>query len=282
MEYFSKALQQTCKDLKGRVMLGKASLIIIDGFMGEGKTTLATHVADYFNMLDGFPPIKFEEQLGQGGENFQEKLRVCYQRKLPTVIYDEAGDFNKRGAMTKFNSLLNRTFETYRAFRIIPILCLPSCESLDKEIYNKGIPRLLINVYDRNQNYGNFRAWGYRDMGYLRAKMAKLVIKAQAYNMQIPNFYGHFYNLPEERRKELEKVTIGNKLELLRSSEIQAKGLYDFTMLSNKVGRSKRYVKEIIAKKGIQSKELIQHKKYFDEQALIKLQAIFNQNKGRQ
>ena len=54
---FSEKLAENVKDLIARIDLNKASLIVIDGGVGEGKTTLAVHIADYVNSLAGMGPI---------------------------------------------------------------------------------------------------------------------------------------------------------------------------------------------------------------------------------
>jgi len=157
---FSEIIATNLIDLYHRVQLyNKAALIIIDGHVGEGKTTLAVHVADFLNKLANLPQIIFEDQLGMGGDEFLEKLRLCYKKKLPVVIYDEAGDFNRRAALTRFNANLNRTFETFRAFKIIPILCLPSFWVLDNDLFSKGIPRLLLHLSKRTNKMGRFKGY---------------------------------------------------------------------------------------------------------------------------
>ena len=40
------------------------------------------------------------------------------KKGLHVIVYDEAGDFNRRGALTKSNAQLNRAFEACRAFKI--------------------------------------------------------------------------------------------------------------------------------------------------------------------
>jgi hypothetical protein len=279
---FSEILGVNLNDLRERVINKKASLIIIDGFIGEGKTTLAVQVADYLNGLDGFPPIKFDEQLSMGGDQFQQKLRICFSKGYHCIIYDEAGDFSKRGAMTKFNFTLNRTFETFRAFRIIPILCLPSFEVLDNSLFYKGIPRLLLNLSRRNNHQGNFEGYSYNRMMYIKKKMEKLVIKPQAYSMTQGNFYGHFLNLPPERSKELDLFSTRGKLEILQRNEIESRGLLDYAMIGQRLNMTPRSARNYVVQSKIKAVTVIKKKKYFSMNEFKQLQGIVEGARKRQ
>jgi len=78
---FSEKLAENIRDLIDRIKFNKASMIIVDGGVGEGKTTLMVEIADYVNSLYGFQEIKLElkdhPQLALGGTSFLKQLRVC-------------------------------------------------------------------------------------------------------------------------------------------------------------------------------------------------------------
>lgn len=258
---FCKTLGRNLSRQQDRINKNKASLIIIDGGVGEGKTTLATHCADY---LQG-EAILFKEQHAIGGKQFLSKLAICYQKKHPVIVYDEAGDFNRRGALSRFNAMLNRTFETYRAFKIIVILVLPNFGVLDNDLFDKKIPRLLLNCWDRNQKYGNYRAYSLYRMLYIKDKMKKLTVKPLAYKYTIPNFYGQFKDLIPERSAELDKISTEGKIKELKHAEIKVDGLVTYQEMGIKLACS-------IAKLRIELKELqvkpvryYEKKAYFDE-----------------
>jgi hypothetical protein len=181
-----------------------------------------------------------------GGSDFLKKLRICFDERLPVIIYTEAGDFNKRGSLSKFNAVLNRTFETFRAFQIVVILDLPSFHVLDNDLFDKNIPRLLIHLKGRNENYGNYQCYSLYRMMYIKDKMKKLVVKPFAYDLVEDNFRGHFKNLPTERRALLDRVSIRGKLRILRKSEIEAAGLFNYVGLATKVEMSIGWVKKQI------------------------------------
>ncbi len=265
---FSSTLKDNLKDIDERVRLKFASLLIVDGGVGKGKTTLACHAADYINSLHGFPKIIFKEQLATGGPDFLKKLRICYDKGLPCIIYSEAGDFNKRGSLTRFNAMLTRTFETFRAFKIRVILDLPNFNVLDNGLFENNIPRMLLHVSNRNEEYGDFSGYSLYRMFYLRKKMEKLTVKAFAYDMVNPNFRGHFLNYPIKREKELDAFSIKGKLKILRGSEIAAAGLLSYNKLATKLNRSIWWVKKAVSQLKIKHKRIIERSKYFDEQTL--------------
>jgi hypothetical protein len=272
---FSTKLGENLNDLNDRVLKKKASLMLIDGGVGEGKTTLAVHTGDYVNSLHGLGPISLEfnnhPQIALGGEDFLKKLRECYEKKLPCIIYDEAGDFNRRGSLTRFNQTLNRTFETFRGFRILVILCLPSFNVLDVDIFQKGIPRLLLHLHSRSEKQGNFAGFSLYRMHYVREKMTKLVVKPFAYDIVEPNFRGHFKDLPPSRSAWLDNISTKGKIKELENNEIKISGLMGYNELARKIGRSLIWTRVAISKLKIKHERLIKRQKFFREETLDRL-----------
>lgn len=265
---FSEALARNLDDLDDRIFkMNKAALVVLDGGVGEGKTTLAIHLGDYLNKKHGLEEIDIpvKEQLGLGGVDFAKKLRLGFKKKFPVIIYDEAGDFNKRGALTRFNAMLNRTFETFRAFKILVILCLPSLNVLDNDLFDKNIPRLGIHCYNRTLKQGNIKGYSNYRMLYIRERMKKLVVKSFAYGIVEPNFYGHFKDLPTERRKQLDIVSTKGKLKELEKSEIKLEGLISYNDLSIRLARTTRWVKIALKALKIRHVKVIDKRKYFDQ-----------------
>ena len=246
---FSTKLAENMDDLVERVMnKNKAGMIIIDGGVGEGKTTLGVHLGDYAQgsyrnvggkyVQDKSKFVTFDNQLAMGGEIFVGKVRMCFEKNLHVVIYDEGGDFNKRGSLTGFNMMLNRTFETYRAFKVLVIICLPSFHVLDHDLLLKNIPRLLLHLHSRNNNSGEFQGYSLMKMFYLADKMRKIVVKSFAYDMEDCNFRGHFLDLEPERMNELSDYSIRGKLDILKKAEVNFQGLVTKLDVSKKFNRS--------------------------------------------
>ena len=265
-----------------RMKIKKASLIIIDGGLGEGKTTLAVEMADY---ITGKPidlsSRRNATQLAMGGQEFIRKLRLGYKKQVPTLIYDEAGDFNKRGALTRFNATINRVFETFRALRIIIILVLPCFGVLDQDLLLKGIPRLLLHCENRKRNYGCFRGYSLERMYYVRDKMNKIVVKPHAYNLVSANFHGEFVDLPPERSRLLDQLSTKSKLEALKDSEVKIEGLVSYYDLAMRLSRSVIWVKKAISELKIPHKRVIDRKKYFDENVINALADYMEQQERK-
>lgn len=260
-----------------RIEKKRASLAIIDGPVGTGKTTLAVHAMDYSNNRINKPEtvleIKDHPQLALGGKEFSGHFRQCYKLGLPVVTYDEAGDFSRRGAITQFNRTLNRLFETYRGFKILVILCLPNFNILDQQLFDNQIPRMLIHITSRSLKYGTYKGYSLSGMGWLRYWFDKLPkgSKHKCYSKVEPNFYGHFLNLPPAREKALDKLSTYGKERLLKRTEIDMKGLYDYMQLSHSLNRSICWVRNNIREMKIKHSALIDRKKFFDKDTLSAL-----------
>lgn len=268
---YSEKLGENIINLIKRIEDKKASLVLIDGGLGEGKTTLGVHIADQVNHYYGLPDINFSEQVALGGQDFTSKLRICFNKKLPVIVYDEAGDFNRRGALTAFNQMINRTFEMFRAYKIFVILCLPSFHVVDNDLFMKNIPRLLIHLRDRTAKQGSFSGYSLYRMLYVRSKMEKLVVKSFAYSLVDPNFYGHFLDLDPLRSKALDIYSIKGKKDNLIKSEIKLKGLYSYSDLSYKIGRSIKWCKNHANKEKINAVHTVNKVKYFNENQFHRL-----------
>jgi len=269
---FDTKLSENIIDIEDRIIKKKAGLLIIDGGVGEGKTTLAVEVADFINSLKGLPPISLEAkdhpQIGLGAKEFMHNLRYCYGEKFPVVIYDEAGDFNKRGALTRLNAMINRVFETFRGFKILVVICLPSFESLDNDLLTKNIPRLLLHLSNREETYGNYSGYSLYRMFYIKDKMKKLVVKSFAYDLVNPNFVGHFKDLSPERGKQLDRLSTKGKIEVLKEQEIKAENLVSYSDIAQKVNRSIGYCRRVILDNRIKHKRLFNRVKYFDHDVI--------------
>jgi len=244
---FSEGLAKNIDALKQRIKDGKASLLIIDGGIGQGKTTFGVEIGEYYQGKE----IIFEEQLAMGGIDFAKKLKKCFEAGHEIIIYDEAGDFSRRGALTRLNATLNRVFETFRVFKILVILILPSFDVLDSQLMDKQIPRFLLHCSDRTVKAGHFRGYSLRKMWYLLARLKKTTVKPASYKLERPNLHGHFLNLSKKRATELDKFSLKGKLDILDLAEIRHDGLLSLQEIANKLNRSKRWVQDQVSKKNL-------------------------------
>jgi hypothetical protein len=253
-----------------RIEKRKASLIIIDGMLGEGKTTLALHLADYIEGRE----VPLEEYIAMGGKEFTRMLPEAFQRRQKVLIYDEAGDYDSKGALTAFNRMLNQVFNTFRVFRLVVILVLPSFLALDKSLWFKGIPRLLIHVRPR-RNLGFFDVYNADRAQWIKAKaegnapnMKKLVKIHDSYKLTTPNFSGVFYNVSPERSHQLDMYGIKGKTAIYAQAAIVGQGLVSYYDIAHALDRSEIWVKKAIIK--LKIKHLIKksRRKYFDKSVI--------------
>jgi len=268
---FNQKLAENLDDLKRRVLVNnKAALVIIDGGVGEGKTTLGVEVCDYLHER----PIIFKEQLGMGGIDFLNKMKSSFAQDYHVVCYDEAGDFNRRGAIGRFNAMMNRVFETYRAFKIVVVLTLPKFYVLDGSLFDKEIPRMLLHCQSRSNTYGTFKAYSLYQMHWLMYWSQKMVVKSKCFERVFPNFMGHFLDLPPARCKVLDKFTISGKLDILDIAQIKHEGLINVKELSQKLGRSYQWTQRAV--KALKVKEIKTYKnsKYYDHGLLERLMEV--------
>lgn len=276
---FSEVLAWNLKELNNRVYGKKASLIIIDGGVGEGKTTLIVECLDYINSLHGHPIIEIEgdkrscgPQLAMGGADFLKKLTVCHELKLVCIGYDEAGDFSKRGSLTNFNAMLNRTFDTFRGYKILVVLGLPCFNILDNNLFDNQIPRMLLHLSGRTNKSGNFDAYGLDEMNWIRFWMGKWPKhKTKAYGMVIPNFRGHFLDISPKRSLELDRVSTRSKLNILKKSSVKIEGLLSYTEMATKIERSPHWVKMAVKHLNIKHSRIVDKAKYFEPEVVNQL-----------
>ena len=266
---FDKTLAKNLDELYHRVKKQKkGAILVIDGGVGEAKTTLSVHCADYVNKLAGFDEINLDPreciQLAMGGKDFVTKLKLCFEENFPVAIYDEAGDYSKRGSLTSFNAMLNRVFDTFRTYQILVILVLPNFKVLDENLFDKGLPRGLLNCYDKQQGrYGNYRGYDHVRMQWVKHFMSKIRVKQQAYGMETPNFKGHFLDLTAERSHQLDLLSTSGKLESLEKIGVKMDGLLTYGELSIKLQKPISWLRQSVKKLGIDATKKIGTVNYF-------------------
>lgn len=265
--------------VKERVRINKAALLVVDGGVGEGKTTFMIHLADYLNGAYQLQPdgnykiipsklINFDLNYSFGGNDFQTKLQICVEQKQLVIVYDEAGDFNKRGSLTGFNQQLNRIFETYRTFKIILILGLPCAKVLDNDLFIKGIVRCIIHLENRNEYYGDYRVFSLYNSMYLLEKLKKMVVPQMAYKYQRANARGHFLNLSPSRAQELARICDAGKKEILNTNVLKSRGLISLLDFAKKLNITKQYLNNVLQKAKVKEVSTYHRIRYFDSDAV--------------
>ena len=161
--------------------------------------------------------------------------------------------------------MLNRVFETFRGFKILVIICIPSFDVLDENLFKNNIPRQLVHLENRTINQGNFKAYSLYRMFYLKARMKKLVVKNMAYTLVEPNFYGHCLDLEPERSIALNKISMKGKFNILKKAELKSEGLLSIIDIANKINRSLIWVRKRNKEMNIKPYKKFENKHYFKE-----------------
>jgi hypothetical protein len=253
--------------------------MLIDGSLGEGKTTLAIHCADKWNRMAGFGPIKFEEQLGMGGREFIKLLPLVYEKHYPCIIYDEAGDFSRRGAMSTQNRNINTIFETFRAYGIIIIFCNPCFNSLDSSIFRHNAIRLLLHCQGRSPHMGTIKGYDIDSIAWLRMNMDKYKYREyEAYNWVPPNFVANFSDLDPARSKLLDEYCTKGKIKILKRAAIKSENMLNLQDIKTATGRSTSWVNQKISDLKIKSVNKIGATLYYDRSAVELLKKIINKS----
>lgn len=277
---FSLVLKGSLDSLMERIRQNKASMILVDGNVGMGKTTLALHCADYVNIFygNGLPVALDKEhtQLAIGGKDFQEKLLVCHDNKMVVMVYDEAGDFDKKTTISRFNRNLMRVFEMYRGFKVLVILCLPKFYKLENELFELGIPRMLLNVCDRSERQASFKAYDLEQMYYIKHHAQKIIVKPKAYEFGQANFMGHFLDLPPERSRDLDRIGIAAKRLETKKAIYDVKNKVTLEMIAKHFLKSPRWCLLKIRELGGEVGEVItfQKRKWYPKEILSQIENL--------
>lgn len=264
---FNKRLILNLDALHNRIFVKKkASMIIIDGLQGEGKTTLGVQCADYFQQQE----IDLNEpcQLAIGGKDFKIKFDICIERKLIVIIYDEAGDFDKYNMFSEFNKILAQFFRMFRTYKILIIVILPFFNDLDPRLFTNGVPRLLLHCEGKTETRGHFKAYGLWRIQHLRLKLKNLsnkIIPQEVFKYVRPNFQGEFYDISPERSKLLDKISTEGKSEIRLQTKIKDSELMTIRQIAKELERSILWVKQKIALKKIEPSLTHKRSHYFEK-----------------
>lgn len=261
-------VKENIEDLTFRKNENKPCLILIDGMPGSGKTTFGVEIMNVINEIHGLQRInlnsqKEAEQIGTGAEQFLEKLRPCAEKKYPVILFDEAGEYNRRGWNTKLNKIMDRVLDTYRAYNIIIIMVLHDFQELPKHIWNIKLPTLFIHLKERDGTTGNTSWYDLENMYWIMHYKKTEVFPEKAFMMVHPVFRCHFKNLPQEESDKLKALSTEAKKEKLHRSEIEVLGYVTYKDIANQLNKSEIWVKQTIKRLGLKETKIYKKKKYF-------------------
>lgn len=244
----------------------EAALIVIDGFVGSGKTSIAYNLAERFQQNG---PIDLNIQYANGSEEFIKKIVQCKEQNKEVIIFDEASDFGTRSSMTGLNRRVNEVFNQYRAFKILVIMCLPSVSFIDRQLFRKGVFRLLIHINKKvNGKYAICKVYSAVQTEFILLRMSKFKANIEiAYNSQKSLYKVEFPPLCAEDDKKLAKLSIKSKVE--RITDIT--GYITYKTIAQKLGRSQIWARQKIKSLTIKPERMLGQKKFFDVSVIEKL-----------
>lgn len=269
----TSCIQKELDLLYERLLIRKPVMIIIDGNSGDGKTTLAIEIADYYNKKIGKPPVNFNgSQYAKGGKDFTKKIRQCHDEGFCCSIYDEGGDLNRKTTLSKFNRTMDMVFNQSRVYDQIVILITQSVGYLENDLFTKGIIRILFNCHGRKDKIkSNFRKYEIDRINYLRQAIKKEVTPTKAYQKISPNTHGIFYNISQKRDEELHQIGFKKKDEDISQGDLINDGLIDYETISHKTGQSLITTRLKIKKLGIKPERFHKKKAYFKQNIIERL-----------
>ena len=252
----------------------KPCLVLIDGISSSGKTTKAVHLIDLINKKHGLGEMDLtlkSLQIGTGASDFLSKLRPCAEAGLPAIVFDEAGEYNKRGWNSKLNKILDSVMDTFRAYKIIVFFVLHDFSELPKHIWNAKIPTFLIHLKERKKGVGRSYWYELKSMYYIINYRKTEVFPEASYDKVFPNFRCEFKNLEPERSNALDKLSTRAKKDRLEGSEIAIQGLLGFGDIAKLILRSEAWVKKTIRIYKYKEERTFKKKKYYTQDILSKL-----------
>jgi hypothetical protein len=194
---------------------------------------------------------------------------------LPVIIYDEAGDYSKKGAMSSFNKAITNVFETFRAYKLVIILCLPYFNNLDNSLFKHNAVRLVLHCSDRTMTHGELKGYGIDEMGWLRINMEKFKHREWcAYNKVVPNFTAWFWDLSEARSAELDRYCTKGKIKLLKKAGINLNNFIDINTLVYKLDMSKQWIYLRFKEMNIKPETRLGHTYYYNKDIYNKLKSV--------
>ena len=253
------------------------AVIVIDGGQGSGKTTLAVQLGDIANHLIGKPLIDLTEkdnvQYGLGATQFLEKLPKSSSAGYKLNIYDEGGDYSRKGALSRFNKSLDQAMATVREFGSVIIIVVHDVARLPSEMFTKQIVTCLIHCKQRSpgSSFSTAEVYSYINLCYVLDNKKKVVVPEWAYKGC--DFHFRFKDLSPERSKQLSILCSGKKRELWADTNIKTKGYMSYQDIANTLGRKDITIRKLISDMKIKPETVFKKKNYYSPMVVTTIKA---------
>jgi len=277
---FTPLLAKQYDDLILRRKRNKPAGVVVDGIPGTGKTTHIVHAINYFNKAFNKPVTTIGGvQFSAGAKEFTKKIEDCYDAGLPTMMYDEAGDFSSGRTQSRLNHELNTLFQRARQYNIIILMALPTTLYLDKRAWS-GIPRFLVHL-DARIDHENKKDDYVKGSVYDAKKVSKLykyykdskeTFPWEIYRKEIPNFHIITYDLPKKQAKELELWSMTAK----RRLSAETRGLITYNDVEEQLKKSRIWIYKKVKELAIMPEKTVKKIKYFKPEIINQLAEVTN------
>src|SRR3990167_8140281 len=204
-EFYMNETMKPNLDFIQKKLLGhnNMSVIIVDGRIGTGKSTVTAQYAYYLsngtfnNDFENFNTEQFNEVLRNSG-------------KGDAVVLDEAFDvLNKRRTQTTSNMLILSLLQQMRIKHVFIFIVLPSVFDLDKNLV-LNLADMLIHCYRKPYGArGQYKCYSQKQLKRLWINGRNTYSYSSKYAE--PNFIGNFtsffpFDYNEYERKKLESI----------------------------------------------------------------------------
>jgi len=278
VKLFFKLLDDAIKEIDGNASL---PIIFIDGMQLSGKTTLAVQGVDYVNSKKGKGLMDLSQsdniQYAMGGEQFLRKLPQASMQGYRIMVYDESGDYSRKGAMTRFNKTMDNAIDVMRVHKcIIIFICHYFPKQVPSEMMDKGLVSCLIHCVSRkpNQAYTDVKVYDKESCAYMVNHWIKFVkVPGHIYRLT-PNFTFRFNDIEEHRSKLLATLGKAKKKELWDMSEIRLNGLVTQQEIASQLQVSLSWVRKKIKELEEEAEKTYKNKKYYTQRLMESLRRM--------
>lgn len=216
----------------------EACLILVDGALGKGKSTMAMQIARFFDEDIEPNEESYRIRYYLGGKDFLQGALKSHKAGAKVLVFDESGiDMSSRRAMSSMNMNLLGFFQMYRYLGIPVILVLPNIGIIDKQIFDYGIHRFTVHMDEKiNGKYAHFRVYDQDSTMFVHSKIKQYIVPRHAYRSTsvTPNFLGWVKPLPPEHQKVLDKL--GSESKDKRIGQLAGVEGYTMSEVSGKLG----------------------------------------------
>lgn len=278
IQLYFKLLDQALLELDGNASL---PVIFIDGGQLSGKTTLAVHGIDHINRKTGKPLMDLKDtdnvQYAMGGEQFLKKLPEASSQKYRIVVYDEAGDYARKGAMTRFNKVMDKAIDVMRVHKcIIIFICHYFPKQVPSEMMDKGLVSCLLHCISRKpgQSYTSVKVYDKESCAYMVNHWIKLVkVPGHIYRLT-PNFMFNFNDIEPERSIQLANLGRTKKKDLWDMAEIRLNGLLTQKEMAQSLNMSVEWVRKKLKDIEGDAEKVYKNKKYYNMSVVEQLRRL--------